>query len=164
MTKGLIMVVEDDARIRKLHCDLLRHDGHTVFSARNGGEALSYLYSVVPTVVLLDIRMPGLDGLEVCRRIRKANLHHVPVVFLTNFDGAEIVRSAFEAGGDDYVLKCNGTKGVVERVRYWCRRGRDSEMLRRRESILAALRSGESPQLVEEVREPETANPSGTDG
>jgi DNA-binding response OmpR family regulator len=107
---------------------------------------------------------PASTGLEVCRRIRKANLHHVPVVFLTNFDGAEFVRSAFEAGGDDYILKCNGTKGVIERVRYWCRRGRDSEMQRRRESILTALRNGQSPQLVEDVREPETVSASGTDG
>lgn len=164
MTKGLIMVVEDDERIRKLHCDVLRCDGHTVFCARTGGEALGYLYSVVPTVILLDIRMPGLDGLEVCRRIRRSGLHHVPVLFLTNFDGAEIVRMAFEAGGDDYIIKCEGTHGIVERVRYWCRRGRDSEMMRRRESILGALRAGRPPQAINEAVEPAEACASGTGG
>src|SRR5690349_2294536 len=100
---AVILVVDDLVQNIKLMDAVLTPRGFTVHTAASGEEALTWLSSQVPDLVLLDILMPGMDGYETCRRIR-ANpaTSYLPVVMVTA-SGAEQKFRAIEAGADDFV-------------------------------------------------------------
>jgi len=116
MNSGLIMVVDDDAKLRRIYNDVLTANGFTVIAAKSGEECLALLHRTVPKVLVLDIMMPDMDGIETCRRARKMVGENVPILFLTAADSMETVRACLEAGGDDYLMKSGSPSAVVERV------------------------------------------------
>jgi DNA-binding response OmpR family regulator len=121
VTEQIIVVVEDDASIADLVDLYLREAGYRVLLAPTGERGLELIEAQRPVLVVLDIGLPGIDGLEVCRRIRAAS--SVPVLFLTARDG-EIDRIVgLELGADDYVTKPFSPREVVARVRAILRRG-----------------------------------------
>jgi two-component system OmpR family response regulator len=123
-----ILAVDDDPHIREVIRVALRKAGMTVVEAREGKEALARVASEEPDLIILDIGMPELDGLEVCRQIRKSS--DVPILFLTARDD-EIDRIlGLEIGGDDYVTKPFSPRELVARVNVILRRvsSRDAEM------------------------------------
>jgi len=84
MSSGTIIVVDDEDMTRNLMASLLRKAGYTVFPARSGEECLQVLATVKPNAVLMDIKMTGLTGVEVCLRIRNSPpTQYVPVIFVT---------------------------------------------------------------------------------
>lgn len=98
-----ILVVDDDETIREMIGCALEQDGHTVFTASDGVVALEEFAAHEIDVVVLDLMLPGLDGLEVCRRLRAE--HTVPIIMLTA-RGDELERVlGLEMGADDYVVK-----------------------------------------------------------
>jgi two-component system, OmpR family, response regulator len=109
-----ILVVDDDPHIRQLLVFALNKAGYSTLEAENGELALSQVASHSPDLVVLDITMPTMDGLEVCRRLRaKGNL---PILFLSSRDD-EIDRIlGIELGGDDYVVKPFSPREIVARV------------------------------------------------
>ncbi len=118
--KGKILVVEDDANL----LDVLRHnfsrEGYEVFTARDGQEALSVARGKKPDLLLLDIMLPVLDGLEVCRILRKEM--NVPILMLTaKADEIDKV-VGLEIGADDYVTKPFSLREVMARVKAMLRR------------------------------------------
>jgi DNA-binding response OmpR family regulator len=116
-----VVVVEDDASIADLVDLYLREAGYRVLLAPTGERGLELVEQQRPVLVVLDIGLPGIDGLEVCRRIRSTS--SVPVLFLTARDG-EIDRIVgLELGADDYVTKPFSPREVVARVRAILRRG-----------------------------------------
>jgi DNA-binding response OmpR family regulator len=116
-----ILVVEDDASIADLLNLYLREAGYRVLLAADGEQGLAQLGRQSVHLVLLDVGLPGMDGFEVCRRIRVTSV--VPVLFLTARDG-EIDRVlGLELGADDYVTKPFSPREVVARVRAILRRG-----------------------------------------
>jgi len=117
VTQPRILVVDDTAaNIRLLEAVLGPH-GYTIDRATSGAEALELLRASTPDLVLLDIVMPGLDGYEVCRRIRATSeLELLPVVMITASSGQEKVR-ALEAGADDFVAKPFDQAELLARVR-----------------------------------------------
>jgi DNA-binding response OmpR family regulator len=116
-----VVVVEDDASIADLVDLYLREAGYRVLLAPTGERGLELVEQQRPVLVVLDIGLPGIDGLEVCRRIRTTS--SVPVLFLTARDG-EIDRIVgLELGADDYVTKPFSPREVVARVRAILRRG-----------------------------------------
>jgi CheY-like chemotaxis protein len=125
------LVVDDQPDLRHIvrlaleHADL----GLSVMTAQDGAEALSLCDVERPDVVILDVSMPGMDGFEVCRRLR-ADLRtcFVPVLMLTANDSAEFVTQGFAAGSDDYITKPFRRDDLVARVRRMIERtyGRDS--------------------------------------
>jgi DNA-binding NarL/FixJ family response regulator len=97
--------------------DALDESGFTVLVANNGPAALELVASVVPDIILLDAVMPGMDGFEVCRRLRsQVATRHLPVIFMTGLTETEHVLAAFGAGGTDYVPKPVRQSEVLARI------------------------------------------------
>jgi DNA-binding response OmpR family regulator len=116
-----IVVVEDDARIADLLDLYLRDAGFRPLLAPTGERALELVRDHRPALAVVDVGLPGIDGFEVCRRLRAAG--PLPVLFLTARDAeADRVRG-FELGGDDYVVKPFSPREVVARVKAILRRG-----------------------------------------
>jgi CheY-like chemotaxis protein len=103
----LALVVDDDARSRELLQQLLRLDGYEVRAVDGGQAALALLEDEVPAVAVIDLRMPGMDGLELCRKIRALarSGRELPLVVLTGMDDEEARQAAFDAGADDVLVK-----------------------------------------------------------
>ena len=117
-----ILVVDDDAPIRRMLERTLTAEGYAVESAADGGEALAAVERAVPDLVVLDVAMPGLDGLSVCRRLRRAGLG-LPVLLLTARDAVSDRVAGLDAGADDYLVKPFAPEELLARVRALLRRG-----------------------------------------
>ena len=120
MANEKILVVDDDTNI----CELLRlyltKEGYQVTTANDGEEGLEKFNQIKPDMVLLDVMMPGLDGLEVCRRIRAAG--NTPVMMLTAKGETFDKVLGLELGADDYMVKPFDTKEVIARIKAVLRR------------------------------------------
>lgn len=117
-----ILVVDDDPHLREVLRYALARDGHDVEEARDGAEALRLAAASRPDLLVLDIVMPGMDGLEACRELRKTST--VPVVFLSSRDEELDRVLGLEMGGDDYLTKPFSTRELCARVKAVLRRGR----------------------------------------
>ncbi len=120
-----ILTVEDDERIRQAVKLALEDEGWVVDEAATGEEALSKFTHSPADVLLIDIMLPGLDGFEVCRSIRK--LSDVPVIMVTARADTHDVVAGLEAGADDYLTKPFAPKELSARIRALLRRSRQSE-------------------------------------
>lgn len=104
MGKGKILIVDDDADIRQVVSVLLRSEGYETDTGANGQEALLKVLEIRDLdLVILDIMMPGMDGIEACRKIRKFS--NVPILFLTAKSQEDSKVDAYTEGGDDYIVK-----------------------------------------------------------
>jgi phosphate regulon transcriptional regulator PhoB len=122
-----VLIVEDEPDIRELVVHHLKREGYQVSAAASGEEALRQVQAAPPDLVLLDLMMPAMDGLEVCRRLRQdPATASLPIVMLTA-KGDEIDRVlGLEIGADDYVVKPFSPKELLARVRAVLRRSRPS--------------------------------------
>jgi adenylate cyclase len=103
---GHILIVDDDALNRRLLAKNLESDGHRTSDVDNGFAALSAIEADPPDVVLLDIEMPGLDGIEVLERIKNdPRKRHIPVIMISGVDDSDSVVRCLEAGADDFLPK-----------------------------------------------------------
>lgn len=126
------VIAEDNPDILRLIQRTFLNHGHQVTTAVNGQEAWHAIQLDVPDVAVLDMNMPALDGIEVCRRIRSdPRTRNVSVIFLSAYDQAEIKAAASAVGADDYLLKPFGPGQLLSRV---------EEILRRREIELELTR------------------------
>ena len=115
---GRILVVDDEATMRRLLEKLLRMEGYDVSLASSGEQALSELLKHGADTVLLDMRMPGMTGLDVCRQIRNhPRSLHTPVVFITAVNDRELRRKGMEAGADDFLSKPFDEVELLARIR-----------------------------------------------
>lgn len=113
-----ILVVDDRPEGRKLLTLRLTHDGHRVIAADGGAAALALAAAEPPDLVLLDVLMPGMDGFEVCRRLRAMPaLRGVPVVMVTSLEGTDDCVRGLEAGADDFIIKPFKPAELQARVR-----------------------------------------------
>lgn len=115
-----LLVVEDDATINAALSDRLRAEGFTVTSALDGPGAVAAFEEVHPDLVVLDVMLPGFDGLEVCRRIQAER--PVPVLMVTARDDETDILVGLGVGADDYLTKPFRMREVVARVRALLRR------------------------------------------
>jgi len=128
-----VLVVEDEENVRRLIAAYLEREGFDVIAAADGHDALDAFRRAQPDLVILDLMLPGVDGWEVCRRIRSG--YDTPVIMLTA-RGEELDRiKGFELGADDYITKPFSPRELVLRVRAVLRRvgeagGRNPERLR----------------------------------
>ena len=123
-----VLVVEDEPDIRGLIVHHLERDGFRCRTAGNGSEALAAVRAATPDLVILDVMLPGMDGLEICRRLRAdVSVATVPIIMLTA-KADEVDRVVgLELGADDYVVKPFSPKELIARVRAVLRRGRPIE-------------------------------------
>lgn len=119
MASGLIIVVDDDPSFRKLYSDFLTAHGYTVLTAKSGAEVMKFLLNCTPKVLILDISMPVMDGIETCKKIRRMHGNEIPIVFLTSFTDVDKLRQCMHAGGDDYMIKSDRLDCILERIRFW---------------------------------------------
>ena len=118
MSDPLVLVADDDEDILLLVTTRLRRDGLDIICARSGDEALALARERRPALAVLDIGMPGLDGIQVLEQIRAdADLRHIVVLLLTAKAQESDVRRAFEAGADAYVKKPFSPTQLSARVR-----------------------------------------------
>ncbi|HKS95244.1 MAG TPA: response regulator transcription factor [Terriglobia bacterium] len=120
MSAGRILVVDDDSQIRRVMRATLTARGYEVNDARSGEAALDRLREQAYDLVLLDMNMPGVDGLETCRAIRAGS--EVPLIMLTVRNTEQDKVDALDAGADDYITKPFGTPELLARIRAALRR------------------------------------------
>ncbi len=128
MNETAILVVDDDAPIRRMLDRTLAAEGYAVESAADGGAALAAVERSAPDLIVLDVGMPGLDGLAVCRRLRAKGLA-TPVLLLTARDEVPDRVAGLDAGADDYLVKPFATDELLARVRALLRRHAPEELL-----------------------------------
>jgi two-component system, OmpR family, KDP operon response regulator KdpE len=120
MSAGKILVVDDDPQIRRVMKATLVGHRYEVVEARTGEEALERLAEEMPGLVLLDMNMPGMDGLETCRAIRAGS--DIPVIILSVRNAEKDKVAALDAGADDYVTKPFSIEELLARIRAALRR------------------------------------------
>jgi len=124
-----ILVVDDEQAVREALDRALRLEGYEVDLAGDGSEALATIAKRPPDAVVLDLMMPQINGLEVCRRLR-AGGDRTPVLILTARDGIDDRVLGLDLGADDYLVKPFALPELLARIRALLRRGRPSEVFR----------------------------------
>jgi two-component system KDP operon response regulator KdpE len=120
MGEGRILVVDDEPQIRRVMRATLVHEGYEVMDARSGPDALDRLHSEKFDIILLDINMPGLTGLETCKQIRLVS--DVGIIMMTVRDKESDKVAALDVGADDYVTKPFSMPEMLARIRALLRR------------------------------------------
>ena len=120
-----ILTVEDDERIRQAVKLALEEEGWEVTEAATGESAMDAFTNSPPDVVLIDINLPGMDGFEVCRQLRRES--DVPIIMVTARADTHDVVAGLEAGADDYMTKPFAPKELSARIRAMLRRSRNAE-------------------------------------
>jgi len=115
-----ILVVDDEPQIRRVLRSTLTTQGYVITDAKTGEEALETLRRERPDLVLLDMNMPGMGGIETCREIRRAS--DAPIIMLTVRNAERDKVAALDAGADDYVVKPFGIEELLARIRSALRR------------------------------------------
>ena len=132
-----IMIVDDEAVVHELLTHYLEREGFKVFSVYSGSHVLDKTAFHKPDLILLDILLPGLDGIEICHELRKKS--EVPIIFITSRDAPHEVALGLGIGGDDYVKKPFNPVEVVARVRAQLRRFRKQCALQEDEPAVLAF-------------------------
>jgi len=118
VSKGYILIVEDDLTSARLIEIVLQREGLKTLTASNGWDALDRVQQERPALVILDVMLPGIDGYEVCRRLRsEPDTATIPVLMLTAKTGGRAQIAGFESGADDYVFKPVKASDLVTRVK-----------------------------------------------
>ncbi|NOY80596.1 MAG: response regulator [Kiritimatiellaeota bacterium] len=155
---GCVLVVDDDERNRILLSDVLAARGYRVLTAENGEEALRLVNEEAPDAVLLDIMMPGIDGIEVCRRIRRnEEAAMLPIIMVTALSEREPRVRSIAAGADDFLTKPIDPAEVALRVRNAVHRKHLMDALRKsleEQRHLERLRDDLVHMLVHDLRSP----------
>lgn len=115
-----IIVIDDDLKIASMMRRGLTFEGFDVKVANNGREGLMQILEQLPDLVILDVMMPGIDGLEVCRRLRKDG--NIPILMVTGRDSVSDRVAGLDTGADDYLVKPFAFEELVARVRALLRR------------------------------------------
>jgi DNA-binding response OmpR family regulator len=125
MNKTKILLVDDDPNIRQLVSLYLTREGFEVEEAQRGDDALKQFKAAAPNMILLDIMLPGMDGWQVCREVRKVS--NIPIIMLTAKDETFDKVLGLELGADDYIAKPFEPKELVARIKAVIRRYQSAE-------------------------------------
>jgi len=114
----LVLVVEDDPETRQFYSEALRRDGFLIEQAHNGYQALQKARELHPDLILTDIAVPGIDGIELCRRLRAdARTHDIPVLAISGYGDRQYADRARVAGADQMLAKPCDVGGIVDEAR-----------------------------------------------
>jgi DNA-binding response OmpR family regulator len=116
--KKKILVVDDEKDICDIMKRILEKEGYEVFEAYNGQEALSKVFEISPDMIIIDVQMPGKNGFEVCREIRKDPIYkELPVLMLTVRNSKEDRIQGFTSGVDEYMVKPFDMNEITARIK-----------------------------------------------
>ncbi|WP_343729348.1 EAL domain-containing protein [Duganella sp.] len=153
-TKGEVLIVEDTPASLKLLSDLLTEAGYYVRQAPNGELALWTAQSRPPELILLDIRMPGIDGFEVCRRLKATpELAQVPVIFLSAQHDTDDKVRGFELGAVDFIAKPFQAEEILARTDAHVKLGRAQKALASERALLEERVAERTAELAREVEQ-----------
>ena len=139
-TAGKIVVADDMQPLLETLCETLATDGYDVYPAPDGEVAMALVRSKSPDLVLTDINMPSLNGIELCRRLKEdSTTRLIPVMLLTGLDGRNERLAGIDAGADDFLTKPVNTSELRARVRSLMRLKRFTDELDSAESIILSL-------------------------
>jgi two-component system response regulator MprA len=124
-----ILIVDDDNRMTSALCRTLAYAGYHISIATNGEDALSIVRIRPPDLIILDLMLPGIDGFEVCRRLRNAG-DDIALLMLTARDAVEDRVAGFETGADDYLVKPFALEELLARVKALLRRRKPPDIAR----------------------------------
>lgn len=141
-----ILLVEDDRRLAELTAEYLEQNGFSVVIESRGDKALARFAEVKPRVVLLDLMLPGLDGLTICRELRETFTGPILIFTARDSDIDQVI--GLEAGADDYVAKPVDPMVLLARTRALLRRAESPEPVHGGDIVLGALRVSASSQEV----------------
>jgi two-component system KDP operon response regulator KdpE len=127
MTAATILAVDDEPQIRRVLRTTLNAQGYTILEAKSGEEALEQVRNEKIDLILLDMNLPGMSGLETCRELRRSS--DVPIIMLTVHNAEQDKVEALDAGADDYVVKPFGAEELMARIRAALRRSSAAETL-----------------------------------
>ncbi|MEP7137230.1 MAG: response regulator [Chloroflexota bacterium] len=148
-----ILIVDDAPSARETLVALLDKENYQLHLAADGFQALKLLKTLQPDLILLDVMMPGLDGFEVCRRIRSdPRLAEVPIILLTALDDRESLLKGIESGADDFLHKPVDRQEIIARVRTITRLNRYRTLQEQRENLRAMAERLITAQEEERLR------------
>lgn len=128
MQKGTICIVEDEEDIRDILCIQLQREGYETVTAASGEEGVKLIRERKPQLVLLDLMLPGMDGLDVCRTLRQdKELKETPIIMITARGEEADIITGLEMGADDYITKPFSPRVVISRMKSVLRRGKKSQ-------------------------------------
>lgn len=140
--RAKVLVVDDEPVIRELEAGVLGELGHQVIQASNGEEALRLIGEDPPDLVLLDIMMPGLTGIEVCRQLREdKRTRTIPVIVVSGVDAKKALEESIIAGADDFLAKPIDSLELMVRVRSMLRVRNIHDQEKRVEAYVKHLQS-----------------------
>ena len=125
MNPATILVVDDEPQIRRVLRSTLSSQGYVIIEAKDGEEAIESARKAKPDLLLLDVNMPGMGGIEACREIRRGS--SAPIIMLTVRNAERDKVLALDAGADDYVVKPFGIEELLARIRASLRRHAQGE-------------------------------------
>ena len=133
---SIVLIVDDDLTARETLVAMLEGERYDLQVAKDGVQALQMLEEIQPDLILLDVMMPGMDGYEVCRRIRSTpELAEVPIILLTALDDRASLLRGIESGADDFLSKPADRRELTARVRTITRLNRYRTLMEQRENI-----------------------------
>jgi putative two-component system response regulator len=151
-----ILIVDDDPLIRNMMCQVLSRQGHTVDSASDGQSALGKVSASSPDLILLDLKMPGMDGFEVVRQIKKnSETGDIPIIAITGHDSVDNHVKAFDLGVDGYIQKTAARASIIAMVRSHLKVKQLNDQMKAHQQNLetqVALRTNQLNQALEQLR------------
>jgi DNA-binding response OmpR family regulator len=136
MQNKQIVVIEDEPDILEVLCYNLKREGYQVFESLDGREGLTLIEQKLPDIVILDLMLPGIDGLEICRKLKSnPRTEHIPIIMVTAKGEESDVVLGLGVGADDYIPKPFSPKELIARVKAVLRRGVKSEQSANKDRI-----------------------------
>ncbi len=112
-----ILIVDDDMETTKLLENLLRMNGHEPKSVNNSVNAIEIASSILPDLVLMDIMMPGINGIQLCKMFQSTqNLKHIPIIIVSALSDIGSKKDAFNAGAKDFITKPFPSQGLAQKI------------------------------------------------
>ena len=149
-----ILIVDDDADIRHLLSIKLKKHGYEIIEAADGEEGLEKLKSDSPDMVMVDVRMPGIDGFEFCEQASQlSSLKYIPIMIMTATDDHDSVNRAYEKGATDFITKPINHAKLVHRLRFALRASETAERLAQRErQLLSAQQTAKMGEWTHDIK------------
>lgn len=120
-----VLIVDDEIDVVEVVTVLLEHEGYEIMKAYDGKQALSVVDKEIPDLIILDIMMPEIDGVEVCRRLRqREDLKEVPIVMFSAKLSAIDKKESFDAGADGFISKPFNARGFIAGIKTYLELGR----------------------------------------